>query len=353
MKLKKIFLLLWMVLINTNTKAQHSITPKLSHPQSTSLVWLPDPQNYIKFGANQPVFELLTSWIAHNKENLNIRAALCTGDLVQHNNIWLADGVNADQNSIQQWRSVSKAFERLDNVLPYFLSPGNHDYGYANGENRKSQFALYFHPERNKQFNKTLAAIFSNGKEAPSLQNAAFELIIPKWKKLLFITTEFAPRDEVLDWVYKLSVSEEYKKHLLVFITHSYLKSDGTRIVKENYKMRPVNYGEEVWGKLLHRTSNIQLVLSGHYAQIGSFKDNVGYRKDFNTVSKTVHQIMFNAQTEGGGNGGDGWLRLLEFLPDGKTIKIRTYSPFFGFSPSTAHLAWRTEPWDEFEILVD
>lgn len=41
--------------------------------------------------------------------------------------------------------------------------------------------------------------------------------------------------------------------------------------------------------------------------------------------------MMFNAQTEGGGwhgNGGDGWLRIMEFMPDGKTIKIKTFSPF-------------------------
>lgn len=36
--------------------------------------------------------------------------------------------------------------------------------------------------------------------------------------------------------------------------------------------------------------------------------------------------MMFNAQTADGqwfGNGGDGWLRIMEFMPDGKRLKSR------------------------------
>ena len=43
-----------------------------------------------------------------------------------------------------------------------------------------------------------------------------------------------------------------------------------------------------------------------------------------------VVQMMFNSQNGDGswnGNGGDCWLRILEFKPDGKTIGIRTFSP--------------------------
>jgi hypothetical protein len=52
------------------------------------------------------------------------------------------------------------------------------------------------------------------------------------------------------------------------------------------------------------------------------------------------------------GNGGDGWLRILEFLPDGQTIQIKTYSPLFGFSPSTKGMAWRKEKYDQFNIVI-
>ena len=35
-----------------------------------------------------------------------------------------------------------------------------------------------------------------------------------------------------------------------------------------------------------------------------------------------VHQMMYNRQQED-----DGQVRLLEFLPDGKTVQVKTYSP--------------------------
>ena len=66
--------------------------------------------------------------------------------------------------------------------------------------------------------------------------------------------------------------------------------------------------------------------------------------------------IGFNVQYVGGGpegNGGDGWLRILEFMPDGKTIKVRTYSPLFGISKLTKHLAHRTAPYDQFDIILE
>ena len=53
------------------------------------------------------------------------------------------------------------------------------------------------------------------------------------------------------------------------------------------------------------------------------------------------------------GNGGDGWLRILEFLPDGKTVKVRTYSPLFGISKLTRHLANRTAPYDQFDFSIE
>ena len=66
----------------------------------------------------------------------------------------------------------------------------------------------------------------------------------------------------------------------------------------------------------------------------GEYENNVAYRVDKNS-------------------GGDGWLRILEFMPDGKTIKVRTYSPLFGISKLTRHLAHRTAPYDQFDIILE
>ena len=73
-------------------------------------------------------------------------------------------------------------------------------------------------------------------------------------------------------------------------------------------------------------------------------------------AGKNVQQMTFNAQAMGGGhygNGGDGWLRILEFLPNGKTVNVKTFSPFFAMSPRTKHLAWRKESFDEFSFELN
>ena len=97
------------------------------------------------------------------------------------------------------------------------------------------------------------------------------------------------------------------------------------------------------------------MVICGHTGTPGAFEDAVAYRVDKNSLGHEVHQMMFNVQILGGGwegNGGDGWVRILEFMPDGKTIKVRTYSPLFGISPSTKHLAHRTGECDQYDIKI-
>lgn len=92
--------------------------------------------------------------------------------------------------------------------------------------------------------------------------------------------------------------------------------------------------GKAIWDKLLYPSSNIRMLICGHYCLVDDFCHNVGRRIDKNIAGKSVCQMMFNAQTAGGGwhgNGGDGWLRILEFMPDGKTIKVKTYSPYSVF----------------------
>ena len=328
----------------------------LSNKKSFSMILLPDPQNYTKYDTNQPIFELMTAWCNSQKEQLNIQAVLCTGDLVEQNYLLIPDGINGNQTSKEQWEFASKAFERLDNVLPYMIATGNHDYGYQKAENRLTFFPSYFYPERNDKWRKTLVDVFTDSFGKPTMENAVFELEPLYWRKILIITIEFAPRDEVLEWVKDIAASEKYKNHLIILLTHSYLAGNNKHITKENYLVSPANYGENIWKKAVLPSSNIELVICGHYCVIGEYKDNVGYRIDRNHAGKSVHQMMFNAQTDGGGwqgNGGDGWLRILEFLPDGKTLKVKTYSPFFGYSPKTKKLAWRTDEYDQFDMIFE
>ncbi len=351
-----IFLVVLFLFVNP-VKAQEAYeSPKLSNPDSWTLIMLPDPQSYVKFGRNQGVFELMTGWISENIEPLNIKMVLCTGDLVEQNEMVVADNINGNQPSRNQWKAVSRAFERLDGKVPYILAAGNHDFGYKSIEHRRSNYDAYFPAERNSANMKLLKAVGKNFEEAPTLENAAFEFVSPHDRKFLFMNIEFAPRNSIIDWAKVVTDQPDYKDHTVAVLTHSYLNAKNEHIEKENYPITDGNYGKAIWQKLVQPSTNIQLVFSGHIGGADNFKAHLGFRTDQNAGAKKVSQMTFNAQAMGGGwhgNGGDGWLRILEFLPDGKTVKVQTFSPLFAISPSTNHLAWSTEAFNEFSFQLD
>lgn len=358
---KLVFLIGWLLNVSLMISAQDRADQQhLADPNSFSMILLGDPQGYTKYDINQPLFELCTAWIADNIDNLNIKAVLCTGDVVEQNENIVRNRKMLNQTSKEMWESGSRAFGRLDNKVPYIISAGNHEYGYRSSENGMTHFPEYFPFERNTAWRDICVSAISNRNGAASLENAAFEFTDPKWGTVLVITSEFHPRDEVLEWAKDLAGSDKYKSSKVIFMTHGYMRGnrDGCKLIeKDNYAIEPGNAGVAIWDKLVKPSGNIGLVICGHTTgTVDNFRENVGFRIDKNDTGKNVHQMMFNVQALGGGfegNGGDGWLRILEFMPDGKTIKVKTYSPFFGISPSTKHLAHRAEPHDQFDIVLE
>lgn len=338
------------------TQQKKYTAPALSDSGSWTMIMLPDPQTYNKFERNQPLFELMTAWVSSNIDPLNIKLVICTGDLVEYNEMINPDGTNSDQPSKKQWEAVSRSFSRLDGKVPYLLAAGNHDYGYTNISVRRSNYNKYFPVDKNFQTQKLVREVALNAEGIPTLENAAYEFVSPGGRKFLFFTLEFAPRDTVLAWAKNVSALQQYKSHTAAVLTHSYLSSENEHIVSENYKMQEGNYGAAIFKKLVQPSTNIQLVFSGHIGEQNNARGHVGFRTDKNAAQKKVNQMVFNAQAMGGGwngNGGDGWLRILEFMPDNKTVKVKTFSPLFAISPSTQHLAWRTESFDQFEFSLD
>ena len=352
----------------TKGEPQIPVYPTLENEGSFSMIMVPDPQSYTKFAANQPLFDLQTAWIAQNIKRLNIKAALITGDMVEQNNkvisAPLPNDYNGDQTSRQQWEAVSRGLSRLDGRLPYIVCQGNHDLGYIAAEHRFSHMPEYIYPERNSTFEKTLVSTAANYQGIHTMENAAFEFQDAAWGKLLVISFEFAPRDEALDWARQLIESKRFAEHKVIVLTHSFLATNGDRIVKEGYQLTPCNWPQAVWEKLVYPSKNICMVLCGHTGnppKMGDiteidYQPTTSYRVDKAADGRNVVQMMFNSQNGDGswnGNGGDCWLRILEFKPDGKTIGVRTFSPLFALSRLTQHLSWRTAPYDQFEIVLE
>jgi hypothetical protein len=79
--------------------------------------------------------------------------------------------------------------------------------------------------------------------------------------------------------------------------------------------------GEQLWQELVREHGNFEMTFSGH---VGG--DGIGYQRGVGVEGNPVHQMLINTQFEA--SGGDGWFRLLEFLNDGTTVRVRTYSPY-------------------------
>jgi hypothetical protein len=72
-----------------------------------------------------------------------------------------------------------------------------------------------------------------------------------------------------------------------------------------------------------------------------------GYLRSTGDAGQTVHQILFNTQRWG--DAGNGWLRLLEFQPDGRSVIVKTYSPWLDARGLTA---WRSDPENYFVLQL-
>ncbi len=370
--MKRIFLTALSLCLCVTTFAQRYVDRyNLTDQESGSFILLGDPQGYMKYDVYQPIFDLLTAWIEDNVDHLNIEAVLCFGDLVEQNDNIVPNTEILNQTSRQMWEAVSSSFERIDGKVLYINSPGNHDYGFKAAEDEHTCFPDYFTAERQgKVLMDRIVAEYPNREGRASLENSAYELEMNGWdRKILVITSEFAPSDGAIEWARNLCLSDRFKDHVVIYMTHSYMRCigycDNERISTEGYPLTRKegnNSGEQIWEKLVNQVPNLRLVLCGHHAH-GVDKDgndryegSIGWRVDPNVAGKNVYQMLFDTQTLGGGwsgNGGDGWIRVLEFKPDGKTIKVGTYSPLFGISPVTRQFARKTDANNDFEFIID
>ncbi|MFM1767707.1 MAG: hypothetical protein RJA22_236 [Verrucomicrobiota bacterium] len=306
-----------------------------------TMVVFPDTQNYAKYAKNQAHFDRITRWVRDHRKAWNIRLALHEGDLVEQNNIATGGGRGfGDQNSESQWASARRALLPLANELPVIHTTGNHDYGERNAETRATQFNDYFPANYNPGAAALRIEAAPNAAGQRTLENAAYEFKAPDGRKVLILSLEWGPRRDIVEWAARLVRREAYRSHTGLLLVHDFVTPENLRDGQDGNRKRPGNPhtyatgkagdthdGEDLWQALVRGAPQVELVLNGH-----EMAAHVGYRADRSDAGRTVHQMLFNAQGLGGGsdhrgNGGDGWLRLLTFEPDGRTLSVRTFSP--------------------------
>lgn len=332
------------------TVPQQAFVP--SPDAAWSMVVLPDSQAYVKSSVDKAIFSQMTQWIVDQRDAFGVQFVVHEGDIVNQNSQVVPR--SGDQSGDQQWQNAKASMSLLDGVVPYAISTGNHDYGTGNAQDRSTQYNDFFtqsdNPLVDPQQGGTLRSVMVPG----DLDNALHEFIAPDGREMLVVATEWGPRQVAVDWAKRALRPTKYAHHTAILLTHAYMYHDETRYDwnrnqdadpnndqggnPHSYLTAPDTHdGQELWDELVSPNGAIEMVLGGH---VGG--DGTGYLVSQGSQNQTVHQMLFNTQFET--YGGNGWLRVLEFLDDGRTVRVSTYSPF--------HDLQKTDQANAFELTI-
>jgi hypothetical protein len=280
-------------------------------PGSSMIAVLPDTQVY---SLRVPgMFNVQTSFLRMNAQKLDIKYALHLGDIVNN-------------NTRIEWERASASMSLLHGAIPYALAPGNHDYGPSgDASTRDTYMNEYFSYEQSAAM-PTFGGAYEMGK----LDNS-YHLFSIQGRDFIVMALEWAPRDEVVAWANEVMAEHPDREGILV--THAYLNNDDRRydhtdtVHSQRYNPHEyatpgkLNDGEQLWQKLV-RKHRFAMTLNGHV-----LGDGCGYLKSTTDTGTTCHQMLSNYQMRD--QGGEGYMRLLEILPNGTTMRVHTYSPLW------------------------
>lgn len=274
-----------------------------SSPGDFTVIVLPDPQNYSQYYPQ--VFDAQAQWIATNAAAQNIQVVLDVGDTVNN------------AKNLTEWQNANHSISLLDQArVPYAIGIGNHDYDTLPPTNRQATyFNQYFGPPRYS------GKSYYGPSNFPAGSNANFyETFTWGGKSYLILALEFVPRSSAVAWA-KSVLSANTDKEVIV-VTHSYLYSDGTTVDQcDTADMVGDENGAMLWSDLISEYPNVSMVVSGHITNnFTARRSDVGINGNF------VHQIFANWQDWT--NGGNGYLRIMQFSPSTNTIQVKTYSPY-------------------------
>lgn len=240
---------------------------------------------------------------------LNVKYVIHVGDVVE-------------EGTEEEWRMADAAFSLLDGIVPYTVVPGNHDLDRAAlkaGFRATTRFNAVFSPKR------FAGRPWYGGHKGVTADNS-FGYFEAAGRQFAVLGLEYGPSDETLAWARTLVGNFDNTKVILV--THCYMYDDDTRVGPGD-KYNPLDHGpdwndgEQIWEKLVRQSGAIGLVLSGHIKG-----DGAGRLVSPNDEGAPVLQMLSNYQFML--HGGEGWLRILKFLPQEKKLEVYTYSPWLG-----------------------
>ena len=268
-------------------------------PENFTIVALPDTQYYSQ--SHPEIFENQTEWIVQHKDENNIVFVAHLGDIVNVN------------NNDYQWQNADNAMSILDNKVPYGILPGNHDMdgGYSPPPGAgATYYEKYFPASRYEGYSYWGGSYDSTSVTSSSPNMNNYQLFSAGGMDFIALSLQYNPPADVLSWAD--NVLSEYSDRRAIISTHSYINTSGG-LASDG--------GTAIWDNVVVPENNVFLVLCGHWSYSGEAAQKID-----NLGNRTVYQLLSDYQDQS--SGGNGWLRIMEFVPSESTIYVRTYSPY-------------------------
>ena len=287
--------------------------------QRFTVVVLPDTQYYAQHAEWTYHFEAQTQWTVDHLDEWDIVFLSHVGDIVQ----------NGSQTA--EWQRAAAAMDRLDGALPYAAVIGNHDWASTgNKDTSTANYLANFGPHR------YAGRPWYAGGDPSGLNHA--QLFDGGGKTFLHLTLEWRPdwESDALAWAQ--SVIDAHPGVPTIISSHEHLTDahGGDRSAS----------GENVFNRLVRSNDQVFMVLNGHYTQGAAFGEH--YELHLNDYGRPVIEMLADFQRRP--EGGDGWLRLLEFLPADNRIEVHTFSPS---REDRGLSAWETDANSRFGFDID
>ncbi|WP_083861939.1 DNRLRE domain-containing protein [Halogeometricum pallidum] len=275
-----------------------------------TVVAIPDTQKYAESSSLISRAHAQTDWIRANRSAENIAFVSHEGDLVEHG------------SSTTEWQRMDAVMDKLDGVVPYGTTIGNHDY--ATTSNRSSSLANYV-----KYFGKSRYSGKSWYLGAGPGERAHYQRFSAGGYTFLHVNLEWGVPGTVSDsgtvmgWAD--DVLSKYATTPTIVTTHSYLW-DKSGVEGHAGQRSGANSGLDIYRNLVRRHPQVFMVLGGHF----HYTDGQWKQTSTNTAGTAIYEMLADYQHYA--NGGDGWMRLIKFIPDGGSgsldrVSVRTYSP--------------------------
>ena len=273
-----------------------------------TIIGLPDTQFYTGElnGGQVEMFIAQTEWIITNRVPRNIAYVAHFGDISQNGDIKGAG------NNLTEWRNATNAMYRLESPvrtslpqgIPHGLAVGNHDQEPIGDPTGTSiYYNQYFgHSHYNGRD-------YYAGRYGTVNKNNFFDFFSAGGMDFIVIYFEFDANANpaVLNWANQVLQTNQNRRAIVV--THN-LGNTQT----------PVNFssqGSAIYNAL-KGNANVFMMLAGHVTGEGQRTDTY----NGNTIR------TFVSDYQGWTNGGNGYLRIIEFSPSNNMVLFQTYSPW-------------------------